>query len=187
MWLTPFTSGNHESTGQWKFGDITGCSRDIQHVVDYLRNIFGYTVQLIVSHSLGSLASFHWLCNASAGQLPAFVNVSGRYRMRVSRLAVIRSPFPDIAAATYRTPTVCTSQLSTILAGSLIVPKSQIQPCCGKRVLMNRVITMQPSLWQGGQCLFEYLQMISSTLPNGIRPLYGASFLRPPMFLAYTD
>ncbi len=186
MWLTPFTSGNHESTGQWKFGDIIGSSRDIQHVVDYLRNIFGYTVQLIVSHSLGSLASFHWLCNTSAGQqLPAFVNVSGRYRMRVSRLTIIGSHSfptlpPPIESLRY-------SQLSTILAGLLMVPKSQIQPWCGKRVLMNRVITMQPSLWPGNQCLFEYLQMTSGALPNGIHHLYGAIFLRPPTSLAYTD
>ncbi|KAK2465306.1 hypothetical protein APHAL10511_002660 [Amanita phalloides] len=74
--------GNNESTGQWKQGDIIGNVKDIEHVVDYLQNTFGYVPQLLIGHSLGSLASFYWICHTDIGQrLPAFVNVSGRYRM----------------------------------------------------------------------------------------------------------
>lgn len=83
-----------------------GSSRDIQHVADYLRNTFGYAIQLIVSHSLGSLASFHWICNTSGGQqLPAFVNVAGRYRMQVRLSICFWLPFFNIAAHN-RKPTV---------------------------------------------------------------------------------
>ncbi|KIL67727.1 hypothetical protein M378DRAFT_9014 [Amanita muscaria Koide BX008] len=75
--------GNHESTGKWSYSDILGHVADIQTAVDYLKNTFGYVPQLIVSHSLGSLAAFYWICHTADGQrLPAFVNVSGRYRMK---------------------------------------------------------------------------------------------------------
>jgi len=82
--LVTLPSGNHESTGKWRYGDILGGAEDIQEVVNYLRDTFGYTPQLIVGHSLGSLAAFYWLCHTSDGQqVPAFVNVSGRHRMWV--------------------------------------------------------------------------------------------------------
>ncbi|KAM6490864.1 hypothetical protein JOM56_013658 [Amanita muscaria] len=54
-------------------------------VVDYLQNTYDYVPQLIVSHSLGSLAAFYWICygrTPDGQQLPAFVNVSGRYRKK---------------------------------------------------------------------------------------------------------
>ncbi|KIL62839.1 hypothetical protein M378DRAFT_165300 [Amanita muscaria Koide BX008] len=77
--------GNHESTGKWSYSDILGHIADIQTVVDYLQNTYEYVPQLIVSHSLGSLAAFYWICHGrtpDGQQLPAFVNVSGRYRKK---------------------------------------------------------------------------------------------------------
>ncbi|KAF8631027.1 hypothetical protein AX15_002638 [Amanita polypyramis BW_CC] len=75
--------GNNESTGEWKYCDVIGSAADIQHVIDYLESTFGYMPQVIIGHSLGSLASFYWICHTSSGQrLPAFVHVSGRYRMQ---------------------------------------------------------------------------------------------------------
>ncbi|PFH54047.1 hypothetical protein AMATHDRAFT_73061 [Amanita thiersii Skay4041] len=77
--------GNHESSGKWRQGNVVGDAIDIQVVVNYLKQTYGYSIELLVGHSLGSLASFNWICHTNDGQnLPAFINVSGRYRMKVS-------------------------------------------------------------------------------------------------------
>ncbi len=57
---------------------------DLEAVVQYLTTQFGYIVDLLVGHSRGVVAAFRWMCIAKeASNVRGFVNVSGRYRMRV--------------------------------------------------------------------------------------------------------
>ncbi len=68
----------------WKIGDLANDLDDIQVVVDYLKINYGYIVKLIVGHSRASIVAFRWLSKAKDGrEVPAFVNISGRYRMPV--------------------------------------------------------------------------------------------------------
>jgi hypothetical protein len=58
---------------------------DIQVAVDYLKSNYGYKVELVVGHSRGSIVAFRWLSMTKDGRgVPAFVNISGRYRMPVT-------------------------------------------------------------------------------------------------------
>lgn len=80
--------GNHESTGAWYFGQ-QGHRRDIEDlaaVVEYLQSEeMGYKVVLIMGHSKGSSVGMHWMAVDPVGRtVPAFVNISARYRMAVS-------------------------------------------------------------------------------------------------------
>lgn len=78
-------SGNHESGGTWRHGSPEGEIVDLSVVVDYLKGNYGYEVDLLVAHSRGALVAFNWLCTSEYGKnVGGFVNVSGRYRMRVS-------------------------------------------------------------------------------------------------------
>lgn len=78
-------SGNHESGGEWNYGGLTDDLEDIQTVADYLSTTYGYTIKLVIGHSRGSMVSFRWLSTTQDGRnVPAFVNISGRYRMTVS-------------------------------------------------------------------------------------------------------
>ncbi len=78
-------SGNHESGGEWNYGGLTKDLEDIQTVADYLSTTYGYTIKLVIGHSRGSIVSFRWLSTTQDGRnVPAFVNISGRYRMTVS-------------------------------------------------------------------------------------------------------
>jgi len=54
-------------------------------VVKHLESKYGYVVTMIVSHSRGSGAAMRYLCTHDevAANVRWFVNVSGRYRMRV--------------------------------------------------------------------------------------------------------
>ncbi|PPQ97741.1 hypothetical protein CVT26_001773 [Gymnopilus dilepis] len=83
--LTPVLfhpSGNHETGGVWKQGDLAGDLVDLQAVVDYLKGHYGYVIELLVGHSRGSVVAFRWLATTVDGRkVPAFVNASGRYRM----------------------------------------------------------------------------------------------------------
>ena len=66
-------------------GDLANDLEDIQVVVDYLKVNYGYTVALIIGHSRGSIVAFRWLSKTKEGRdVPAFVNISGRYRMPVT-------------------------------------------------------------------------------------------------------
>lgn len=66
---------------------------DIQSVVTYLKREFGYETYLIVAHSRGSIAAFHWLSTSNDSQsVGGFVNVSARYRMNVRHI-IICPPF----------------------------------------------------------------------------------------------
>ena len=59
---------------------------DIEVVVAFLTSQLGYTIDLVVGHSRGSLVGLRWICTAPEGvNVSAFVNVSGRYRMEVRR------------------------------------------------------------------------------------------------------
>lgn len=74
--------GSHESGGVWKIGNLAKDLEDIQVAVDYLKSNYGYKVELVVGHSRGSIVAFRWLSMTKDGQgVPAFVNISGRYRM----------------------------------------------------------------------------------------------------------
>ena len=60
--------------------------QDLIVVVDYLIQNYGYSIDLVVGHSRGSLVSMRWLCTSEhAKHVRGYVNVSGRYRMEVSR------------------------------------------------------------------------------------------------------
>ncbi|KAH8822556.1 ectomycorrhiza-regulated esterase [Flagelloscypha sp. PMI_526] len=77
--------GNHESGGQWKEGGIHEDVEDLEAVVAYLKNSFGYVIDMLVGHSRGSVVALRWMCTApEAPHISAVVNVSGRYRMEVN-------------------------------------------------------------------------------------------------------
>jgi len=54
-------------------------------VVKYLESKYGYVVTLIISHSKGAKVTMRYLCTYQevAAKVRCFVNVAGRYRMRV--------------------------------------------------------------------------------------------------------
>jgi pimeloyl-ACP methyl ester carboxylesterase len=58
---------------------------DMNAVVSYLKATYGYEIELIVGHSRGSLVGLRWVSTTDEGRkVSALINVSGRYRMRVS-------------------------------------------------------------------------------------------------------
>ncbi|KAG1821317.1 ectomycorrhiza-regulated esterase [Suillus variegatus] len=74
--------GNHESGGQRIQSGIARDVEDLVTVVSYLRNTYGYEIDVVVGHSRGSVVGMHWLCTSKEGQrVRAMVNASGRYRM----------------------------------------------------------------------------------------------------------
>ncbi|KAF8192177.1 ectomycorrhiza-regulated esterase [Pholiota molesta] len=74
--------GNHETGGVWKQGALADDLVDLQAVVDYLKQTYGYVIELLVGHSRGSVVAFRWLATTGDGRkVGAFVNASGRYRM----------------------------------------------------------------------------------------------------------
>jgi len=74
--------GNHETGGIWKQGALDEDLVDLQAVVDYLKQTYGYVIELLVGHSRGSIVAFRWLSTTEDGRkVSAFVNASGRYRM----------------------------------------------------------------------------------------------------------
>jgi uncharacterized protein len=65
-------------------GALNDDVEDIKTVVKYLTEIYGYTIDLLIGHSRGSLVSMRWICTTEEGRtIRGFVNVSGRYRMEV--------------------------------------------------------------------------------------------------------
>ncbi|KAI5122817.1 hypothetical protein M0805_000159 [Coniferiporia weirii] len=75
--------GNHETGGVWKMGALNEDLEDLHVVVQYLFTNFGYSIDLIVGHSRGSLVAMRWLCTTEEGKrVRGFVNASGRYRMQ---------------------------------------------------------------------------------------------------------
>jgi uncharacterized protein len=80
-------SGNHETGGDFKHAKIGEDVVDLQVVVAYLKNKFGYKIDMLVGHSRGAGIAFHWICKSEEGKhVSAMVNVSGRYRMPVSEI-----------------------------------------------------------------------------------------------------
>ena len=80
-------SGNHETPGTWHFGRFDDDVDDLDAVVEYLTQTYGYVVDTIVGHSRGSVVAMLWLCKHSDGaarSVTRYVNVAGRYRMEVS-------------------------------------------------------------------------------------------------------
>jgi len=77
--------GGHETPGRYTHGDYSSDVIDIDVVVKHLESKYGYVVTMIVSHSRGSGAAMRYLCTHDevAANVRWFVNVSGRYRMRV--------------------------------------------------------------------------------------------------------
>jgi len=76
--------GNFESPGPWRMGAFEDDVDDINAVVACLTRELGYIVDLIVGHSRGVVAAMRWMCTAKeAKSVRGFVNVSGRYRMRL--------------------------------------------------------------------------------------------------------
>lgn len=76
--------GNHESGGTWRQGALAEDLDDLNLVVQWLKETFGYFIDLVVGHSRGSIVAMRWLCTSEDGRkCGAFVNASGRYRMEV--------------------------------------------------------------------------------------------------------
>ncbi|KAI0712203.1 ectomycorrhiza-regulated esterase [Earliella scabrosa] len=76
--------GNHETPGEWRFGKFYNDVDDLDAVVAYLKQEYGYVVDMLVGHSRGSVASMLWLCRHKDGyakDVSRYVNVAGRYRM----------------------------------------------------------------------------------------------------------
>jgi uncharacterized protein len=58
--------------------------QDLYAVVAFLTSQLGYSIDMLVGHSRGSVVAFKWICTAPEGPgVSAFVNVAGRYRMEV--------------------------------------------------------------------------------------------------------
>jgi len=80
-----YRRGNHETGGTWKQGALEEDLEDLNAVVAHLQSKYGYKIELVVGHSRGSLVGFRWISTTEIGRkVPAFINVSGRYRMSVS-------------------------------------------------------------------------------------------------------
>lgn len=89
--------GNHETGGTWKQGALEEDLEDLNAVVAYLQSKYGYKIELVVGHSRGSLVGFRWISTTEIGRkVPAFINVSGRYRMWVSMKSQIFCCAPQI-------------------------------------------------------------------------------------------
>lgn len=77
--------GNHESSGDWNYAALEKDVIDISVVADYLKQTYGYIIDLLVGHSRGSLAAMRWICTTEHGnRISGFVNISARYRMKKS-------------------------------------------------------------------------------------------------------
>lgn len=69
--------------------------------MEYLKNEYGYVVDMLVGHSRGSVTALLWLCKHKDGDaktLTSYVNVSGRYRMEVRFL----NKFPPRCVSEFR-------------------------------------------------------------------------------------
>jgi len=92
-----YRRGNHETGGTWKQGALEEDLEDLNAVVAYLQSKYGYKIELVVGHSRGSLVGFRWISTTETGRkVPAFINVSGRYRMWVSMKSQILCCAPQI-------------------------------------------------------------------------------------------
>ena len=59
--------------------------QDLKAVAAYITSTYGYEIELVVGHSRGSIVGLRWIATTEIGrQVPAYINVSARYRMRVS-------------------------------------------------------------------------------------------------------
>lgn len=82
--------GNFETPGQLRFAGFEHDILDLHVVVQHLTQEYGYVIDLLVGHSRGSVAGLIWLCRypEETGTVRGCVNVSGRYRMGVSKVAM---------------------------------------------------------------------------------------------------
>lgn len=82
----PINRGNHETGGAFKQGRLMDDVKDLIAVVAYLKRTFGYTPDLLVGHSRGSVVAQYWIYKTEDGRkVSGMVNASGRFRMNVSR------------------------------------------------------------------------------------------------------
>jgi alpha-beta hydrolase superfamily lysophospholipase len=83
-------SGAYESGGTWKYAAFWQDVDDLEIVVQFLNQQYGYVTDLLVGHSRGSVVAMLWLCTSKEGQLVGgLVNASGRYRMEVSSICTV--------------------------------------------------------------------------------------------------
>lgn len=89
--------GNHETPGPWNMSAFQNDLADLDAVVQFLNEKLGYTVDMLIGHSRGSIIAFKWICTRPEGkQISYFVNCSGRYRMeRMRRRLDIYQPAID--------------------------------------------------------------------------------------------
>ncbi|KAL4080798.1 Alpha/Beta hydrolase protein [Scleroderma citrinum] len=88
--------GNHESSGRCRYAGFADDVQDLVTVVAFLRNTYGYEIDMIVGHSRGSVVGIHWLCTSEEGKhVSAMINVSGRYRMHriFDRMSIYKEQF----------------------------------------------------------------------------------------------
>ena len=58
---------------------------DIAAVAEYLTRELGYTIDLVIGHSKGSVAGMRWVMTTDIGKrVRGYVNIAGRYRMDAS-------------------------------------------------------------------------------------------------------
>lgn len=82
--------GNGDSKGDWIMGNLANDVNDLSSVVHHLHHNEGYTVDLIVGHSRGSMVSWMYLSRSHEelskdlgedAYVPNFISVSGRWQM----------------------------------------------------------------------------------------------------------
>ncbi|KAF9648272.1 ectomycorrhiza-regulated esterase [Thelephora ganbajun] len=78
--------GGHETPGEFAHGNFNSDIVDVDVVVKHLKSKYGYVVTTIVSHSKASKVAMRYLCTheEDAADVRCYVNVAGRYRMRVN-------------------------------------------------------------------------------------------------------
>ncbi|CAD6566290.1 MAG: hypothetical protein CYPHOPRED_000546 [Cyphobasidiales sp. Tagirdzhanova-0007] len=69
------------SDWKWHMARFHQDIEELQFVVDYLAEMLGYEIRLLIGHSKGALASFAYLSKIK-NPPPFYVNLSGRYDMK---------------------------------------------------------------------------------------------------------
>lgn len=77
--------GNDESTGNWDIGALDADYRDLQLVIDYMRNHYGYRIELVVAHSRGAGLGWEYFAKDAGNsastekRIPFFASMGARW------------------------------------------------------------------------------------------------------------
>lgn len=78
---------NHETPGEWSMSNIDHDVQDLRAVITFLKERYGYAVELLVGHSRAALSGWMYFATFAdemrneEERIPYWVSVSGRWRM----------------------------------------------------------------------------------------------------------